>query len=202
MRVHFRRKQGGYTIIELAVVVIIFILLTAVVLASNSRFGGNILVTNLAYEIGLAIRQAQVYGISVREFNTSFTSGYGVHFDSSKSTSFLLFGDADGDKKYTAPAQGLPNTELLEQYNIDPSSVTTRGNTIKNFCVTSTSTTLCSSDGNGPTSLDIAFLRPNPDAIISTNLGSGYESATITIESKAGQTRLIKVFNTGQISIP
>ncbi|MFC1733488.1 hypothetical protein ACFL6I_24580, partial [candidate division KSB1 bacterium] len=76
--------NSGFSMIELVVSTGIMIMITMVVLVNHAAFGGNILVGSLAYDVGLSIRQAQVFGLSVREFGIgtgTFDVGYGVHFD-------------------------------------------------------------------------------------------------------------------------
>ena len=51
------------------VVTAIFVILSAVVLANNSRFGNVIVLQNLAHDISLSVREAQVYGIAVRRYD-------------------------------------------------------------------------------------------------------------------------------------
>ncbi len=47
-------------------------------LANHERFNSSILLDSLAYDIALSIREAQVYGLSVRGINADFQVGYGV----------------------------------------------------------------------------------------------------------------------------
>src|SRR3989344_9303934 len=54
--------ERGFTLIELLVVTGILVLISGLVLANNTRFGGAILLKNLAYDVGLSIREVQVYG--------------------------------------------------------------------------------------------------------------------------------------------
>src|SRR3989344_3825107 len=80
----------GFTLIELLVVTAILGIVSTLVLANNTRFGGAVLLENLAYEIGLSVRKAQVYGIAVRRFGeTDFSAGYGIHFNSAMPTTYV-----------------------------------------------------------------------------------------------------------------
>lgn len=56
--------QGGFTLIEFVVVMIIFAIMSSVSLFNYNAYRNRIEYTNLAQDIALTIRQAQVYGLS------------------------------------------------------------------------------------------------------------------------------------------
>lgn len=188
----FGKKNSGFSLVELVVSVAIFTIITSVILARHSQFSGTLLLENLAYDIALSIRKAQVFGLSVREFTTGsseFNVGYGVHFDSADNTSYIFFADRDRDEAYGGSG------EIVETFSLR------RGNTISEFCgILANGTEKCTD--SGVTFLDIVFERPNPEAIIKSNLpGNTYESARITVSSPQGTTWNVETFITGQISI-
>lgn len=201
---------------ELMVVIVLFTVITGTALMNHARFGEGILATNLAYDVALSFREAQSYGISVREPSSgagTFSFPYGLHF--SGGDSFVFFTDRTGaDKRYGgSDASGMCNSggssECLKVYRFE------RGSRIDSFCGVPTSGALeCRSfDSEGKvvaegaiTYLDITFKRPVPDATFITNLNSTggvrYQSARITIVSPRGkERRTVEVFQTGQISI-
>ncbi len=187
-----RSDQRGFTLVELLVVMAIFVLISAIVLADNNRFGGQVLVENLAYDVALSVREAQVYGISTRGINGNFTSGYGVHFDSSSPSSYVLFADLDGTGVYNAAISG----ETIKTYTFSP------GYTIVKLCVTA------NVEDCGITQLDIMFQHPQPDAYISKNGQSGVTtparlqtSARIELQSPRGDRVDVTIGLTGQISV-
>jgi prepilin-type N-terminal cleavage/methylation domain-containing protein len=178
------KHQGpaGFTLVELMVSVAIFAAITTMAVWNHARFNGTVLLTNLAYEIALSIRQAQVYGITVREGSSgAFDSGYGIHFDPANPASYLLFEDrAPRNRIYDAG-------EELETFSIS------KGNGIRKVCA----------DGAcGSSVLDISFIRPNPDAYIkSVGSGSPSGTATICVSSPQNERRRVIVESTGQISV-
>lgn len=183
--------QAGFTLIELLVVVGILVIISGISLTSYSKFGGQILLRNLAYDIALSIREAQVYGISARSFlGAQFSSGHGVYFSFSEGNNlFFLYTDVDGNNFFTSAA-----TEWVETVSIG------RGYTIDRLCVPTGPTT----ESCGITTLDILFKRPEPDAIIRASTGSGftqYDRARIVVVSPQGNKLSVLVETTGQISV-
>lgn len=192
MRLTKHNKNKGFSLVELIASVAIFTIIMSVILVKHSEFSGTLAVENLAYDIALSIRKAQVFGLSVREFRTgggSFDVGYGLHFDSTSNDSYIFFVDINRNKKYD------DSSEIIETF------VLNKGNIIEEFCaVISSNSEKCST--SGITYLDIIFERPNPDAIIKSSVVSDlYNSAVITIASPNGTKWNINTITTGQISV-
>ena len=198
-------RGKGFTLIELLVVIGILIAITLVVLFNYRQFGSTILLENIAYDIGLSIRQAQTYGLSVRgvgDGTATFDTAYGVHFVAADTGHWSFFADKNRSGVYDACA-GAGCDTILEGYTLK------RGSTIKRFCATRTNAEEhCTDSSSSPlTTLDITFNRPNPDAIITSNVVSGitafpYQKARITIQTPEGLERHIEIESTGQISVP
>ena len=181
----------GFSLIELLVVTGIFIVITGVVLSNNAQFNNSVLLGNAAYDIALSVRQAQVYGLSTQSHQGQFQVGYGIHFASP--TQYLLFADLDSEnnKRYDAGVD-----QVVSQFTLG------RGHTIKRFCgVTNSAVDECSDSVVPIPHLDIGFLRPNPDATITSDSPSDYSIARIVIQSVGGETRTVSIQSTGQISV-
>jgi len=184
------QSRGGFSIIELLVSISILALISTIVLANHTRFNGSVLLGSLAYDIALSVREAQVFGVSVRQYNNEFQLGYGVHF--SGTTSYELF--VDGNKNRLFDTEDT----IIKTFNVQ------RGFTLKSFCgITSENVSYCSTDLQNPiTHLAIVFLRPEPDAFITSNdPGVFYSRGAITVTSPGGNTRVVDVASTGQISV-
>lgn len=184
-------SSRGFTLIEMVVTIAIVGIISAVVMFQYSKYDSQLLLKNLAYEIALQVREAQVFGISVRGDATGFSAGYGVHFSMSTPTQYFLFRDINNDLEYD-------NGELIvSRHTIG------RGNRIMTLCAgngpfPTPSSAGCDS-GSGET-LDIVFRRPHPDAIVN---GGGPEEATIYLTSAqaSANIRSVSITATGQISV-
>ena len=224
-----KNRARGFTLIELVVVVTIMLIITSVVLFNYNSFNESMLLSNFAYDMSLTIRQAQVYGVAVKEApgltganqigsnvvaHSNFQYAYGVHFSSlaANAGSFNLFVDngngAGGDPDGIFQSTGA-TTESLQTF------LFSRGIKIKELCVSGgVAGTGCSSTiggasaGTAVSNLDVTFLRPNPQAIISALPvcdpygGNPCTRATIIIQNAAGtMKKAIMISSTGQISV-
>ena len=184
-------NNKGFTILEMIVSIGIFALMTSLLLAKYGNFNQGILLTNLAYDVALTLRNAQSYGLNVKSASRTsdvFQYPYGVHF-MDDADNFIFFSDEDvmGNGKY---GNGLYDE------SIDGEISTTkikRGSTISSLCV---------GDGNDCTinTLDISFKRPDPNAIIKSDQGTS-SYAEITVMATDGNTKKITVRSNGQIAV-
>jgi len=183
------------------------LILTSVFLLRQSRFNSSTLLRSLAYSVGLSVRQAQVYGTSIRESATgAFDAGtaakaYGLYFSSGSTNSYSLFADLNNNGAYDA-------NEVVQAFTIN------QGYALSKFCGTTTlGVTQCwiaSDPGNSTlTYLTILFKRPNPDSCFATNLNTAvcqtgatpaYSSGYVQLQS-GSDTRSVTVTLTGQISV-
>ncbi len=203
----------GFSLVELLLVVAIFMIMTTVVVFNQNRFSSDISISNIAYQIALQIRQAQVYGTLVRDSGgiegvpTDFDLGYGVNFFlDGEAISFSIFADTDiggsnpngvlGNGYYTS------NDVRISTFNLS------EGNTITNVCVYGTNV-YCMRPSGGAVGVvdqvDLVFRRPDPDALITANSDGSFSGATYTeiilTSALRDKQKKITVRNTGQISV-
>lgn len=215
MRKFGTNSLAGFTIIELSVVVGIVLIISAMVLFNNGRFNSAILLRSLAYQVGLSLREAQLYGVAVKEVTPgsgAFSAAYGIYLPASiigiPNSTYPLFADLNNNGLYDdGSASVVENFTLKNFFMLD------------NFCaLQGTGPMQCA--GACPSPLPsgalscapgslgwttVTFVRPNPNAIIltdfSSSLPSSYVTAYITVSSQNGSTRTVSISATGQIII-
>jgi prepilin-type N-terminal cleavage/methylation domain-containing protein len=215
--------HSGFTLVELMVVVGIFVFMTALVVANYGSFNDGSLLTSMSYDVALALRDAQSYGLNVQGevsgTSQNFTYPYGMDFNLGTPNQMILFADSNplvndvyGDGIYTPSGSNLDT--LITTYTL------ARGGLIKSLCVTnnpspssSPSPSPSSSSqpsgsciiGSSVNSIDITFKRPDPNAIIKANGGASgttYAYAIIQVEDASKtSTRSIVVNETGEIAV-
>jgi prepilin-type N-terminal cleavage/methylation domain-containing protein len=184
---------GGFTLIELVVVMGIVTLISSIILAKHSNFGGKVLLRSLAYEIALSIRETQTFGISSKQFGGSgvgYRAGYGVHFDRNTPNSYIQFSDSvHTNSVYDGSG------ELVRSFSVSPKYK------IKDLCAKPVGGSLTC----GQSTIDVSFVRPHPDAAIRVNNDTvtRYEEAQImlTTRNEDGDTRAVIVGLAGQIAV-
>ena len=193
------------------VVLAIVMVITASVLVSSNQFNGSILLRSLASQIGLSLREAQLYGVSVKQVSgvtdttQAFNSSYGVYFNGASVSqirgSYYLFADTNNNGAYDTGEQ-------LETFNLNNNFK------IRNLCAESGTSYSCyggcpsalppgTTCGGGVVNwLSVSFKRPDPNAHFSTDAGSDiYTGALIVVQAPTGATRAVSISATGLISI-
>jgi|CXWK01.1.fsa_nt_gi type II secretory pathway pseudopilin PulG len=217
-----RKFTAGFTLFEMLISVAIIIIVSGVVFYNHNQFESDTELTNLAYQIALSVREAQVKSISVRQYGGSFTVPYGIHLSKERPEEYILFADLDGNGIYTSGSSDDmlcttgSGSECLEKVTLG------RDNYIEGW-----RGILWADDqqqvygGVNVTEvvdfLDIKFERPDPDALFGTYYEAGsYASKQETLgycggdectgwalclKSPDEQRKQVIVYNTGQISV-
>jgi prepilin-type N-terminal cleavage/methylation domain-containing protein len=195
--------KRGFTLFEMMVSIGIFVLITSIGIVNYRKFGNDIFITNLAYDVGLSIRKAQSFGINVKEAKNigtdPFRFAYGVHFDKAITGRYQLFVDAYGaDPSCTNESIGPDRKWNCSNEDVEVYSLL-KNSKIHDLCAVIAEESTCTSVDT----LDITFLRPNPDAIITTSAAgtNTYSRAEIVIKSADNRQKKIVVYAVGQISI-
>jgi prepilin-type N-terminal cleavage/methylation domain-containing protein len=211
-RFYASKIAAAFTLVELMVTIAIATIIMSVVLISNSQFNSSIILTNAAYEVALAVRQAQAYGLSSKVVNVgasgAINQAFGVYVsilspDTSKYA--RLFADANNDKLFSS------NEEVTGGVALG------RGLYIKDICYKIGGVEHCYSEN--PVTYDtyisttILFIRPDPEARVRVAIGAGnagtgnelgsVDSVKIVLGSQTDATakRCVIVSKAGQISV-
>jgi prepilin-type N-terminal cleavage/methylation domain-containing protein len=198
--ISFKQKNKGFTLVEMLISVGIFTVMSAIILANYPEFRSRSALDNLTAQVAIVFREAQVYGISVREEgDADFDVGYGVHvdIDSSKNGNkeLIIFADKNRDKMFN-PGTEKDSDSVVETFTL------TGGESITQLCAPS-----CVDGTIRPqeqSSVTAVFVRPNPDAYFSVKgaLDESLPSISLRISNRSGSySRNVEVFTTGQISV-
>ncbi len=205
-----KQRTQGFTIIELIVSVAIIVAITSVVIFNQDDLGDQTALNNVVNDIDVQIREAQVYGISVKEFSSNssseFNIAYGVDFNISSGGNNSYF--------YTFADRGPQQNGYFDTFgtcNLGGTSECVgwnrlvRGNTITKLCMIRANDVSCSPNVGR---IAISFYRPNPDArmVFFNSAGTNIYSqdalgARIEITSPKGKKKTVVVYKTGQIAI-
>ncbi len=202
-------SSSGFTLVELLVVLSIFAILVVTIVVNGRQYDSTLVLNNAAYQVAFDIHQAQVEATGVKRGagQSDYDSGYGLHFDSIPSLSYVRFLDVPSVPA-TAPAIGMvPNhlydansgKELIQQVSF------LRRIQVDRICGVKGNSCRCSSGSGAPiTQLDISFLRPDLSPVIKTDRPNTPEDSAVIFLSYVGDVskkRKISVFSTGQITI-
>ncbi|HBB56452.1 TPA: hypothetical protein DEW47_01970 [Patescibacteria group bacterium] len=180
----FSRKANGFSLIELMVSVSILTVINMMVFASYPEFNQRMAIRRTSNDIALAVREAQVNALSIKELDGKFPA-YGINFKTGNT--FTLFADKG--------EEGVRNNLYDEGEEINTFMITT-GDTISRL-------QLCSSGCNDTGEINIVYPRSNPMASITDSSGSGSNDyAIVTIAAPNDKiSKDIKIYLNGQISI-
>lgn len=193
-------QNKAFTLVELMVTIAIFAFITAFLAIKYGNSNQGIIVTNLAYDVALTIRQAQSYGLNVKEASTAcltysggsgtFQCAYGLFISSATTPTglnkqFIFFADRNADQQYN-PGEEISVYQMKRNIYLNR---------------------ICTDLGCTQTTpnVNVMFLRPNPDALLyrsgtpATLISGGL--VKMELRSPDGSTKNIVVRKTGQISI-
>jgi prepilin-type N-terminal cleavage/methylation domain-containing protein len=211
-----KKQTAGFSVIELIVVISIFAIMSGVTLFNYGDYRQKIEEINVAQDVALSIRQAQIYGISASNKDvgqtfsdtiseaeffenkiadiTDNTSVRGISIEPNTNT-LNLFEDVNKDRVYT-----LDTDVLIDQRRIITGSVFMKA--CLNYS-TPTNFETCEVIEEGSSPIDITFQRPYPDTytlhneIVYTHVWLGFFEDLSQVEPNS----YIAIEPSGQISV-
>jgi prepilin-type N-terminal cleavage/methylation domain-containing protein len=196
-----KQTHTGFTLIEMIVVLAIFMIMTSIVIFNHNKFTSETILTNMAYEVALSVREAQIYGVSVRSpqgvpESEAFEKEYGIHFPKvvGGSSNYYLFSDVNGNGTFDMGTSCVSGTgECVTPYTLQ------RGVKISYLTVKNASGCSDSAITNGG-NLSVLFRRPDPEPLFNDD-NTSFEFAEITLRAPDGALRYVVVRNNGQIYV-
>lgn len=204
---NFKNKKG-FSLVEFMTIVVIFGIISSVSTFSYNQYRYNIERTNLAQDIALTVRQAQLYGISAsnrgvgtEDFDSSdLTSGQiqDIALDTSirgvsieLDGGITIFEDVDRNFIYNSGTDRV----------IDLRTIQSSKNSFSYFVLCENSSS-CITVNSGSPRVDIVFKRPDPDAIIRGPSGT-LTKAIFVIAQNGTSTpnKYIEVNSSGSINV-
>ncbi len=198
------QKNFGFSLVELLVVIAIAGIIIGVIFSDLPGFDENEKLLITSQEMGIVMREAQVFGIAVRGEETGteetgtnfFPLRYGVYYDTNINANEInLFADtfpaSVGNSIYDAGNDYLNRTYTVET----PIE-------INKFCVSDTGAPAdeACSDVVSLTNVTILFNRPNPEPTINSDLG--VDSQYVRFELTSSESKIdVYVWKSGQISV-
>ena len=185
-----RSESGGFSLIEIMVVVGILTIINTMIFASYPEFSQKLSLKRTSEEVALIARQAQSYALGIKKsaLGSDDYFGFGVHFDKTAPTTIILFTDSDSDKSYD-------DGELFQKFTIDT------GDYISEL------TTVAYDEFGAPVPtavniLDAVYPRAASVATITADIDIANPSyAKVTIKSPRGGEKYIKIWISGQIEV-
>jgi len=191
--------ERAFTLIELLVTISIITVIMSIVLFNYGGFTDTLALSAAEQDLAIAVREAQTYGLSVKEVSAGsgqFNSAYGIYFSSASApTEYDVFVDKNRNGLYDVGSGcGSGSTECIEKFifrnGVTVSAIHDGGD-------------ITPSNANN---MQISFLRPNPDATILfvTSGGVVVEPALtgkVILRSPKGTTATVTIGSTGQISV-
>ena len=198
----FQKSGAGFTFVELLISMAIVTFIMSVVLYNYGVFNDNLALSSAGQEMVIAVRQAQTYGLNVKEVSVGgghFSSAYGIYFyPSGEPTNYYIFADTNGNQRYdTGTGCGSGNTECIERLTLRNGVIMSGICDINNACP----------PPGGVRRMNATYLRPNPDADIrfKTNInapsGGPQQTGKIILTSPKGKTLIVTIENSGQVSV-
>lgn len=208
---HFLTKQtqknAGFGLGQLLVVMAISTTILSSVIVQQGKWNDQLAVSTQAYELALMFRQAQNFGLGVREYSgvaspgDKFDIAYGIYLNYATPDRYIFFADRNKNGRYDVSPSEAIETKMLN-----------KGVSINTFCSyqKNPATSLrCAHQGFGIyfNRTSITFERPTPSASFLTLNSINYDTSSIwqplvivCLRSASGREYSVTVDGGGQVA--
>lgn len=179
-----KNYSKGVTLIEMMVVLAIFGILLSIVVFNYNKFTDDTVLTNMAYEVALSVREAQLFGTAVKGQTSEFGHPVGLYF-TQNSDSYVLFID-NNDLKFNSPDTTYNTLTLLRKITISGLKISSSG-----YC------------GGSLSSAVVLFKRPDVEPYVGTNSSDAekYKKLQIQLITKGGKSKYVIINEVGSIEV-
>ena len=183
-----KKNNGGFSIPELLVVIGIMAIFITFVFIRENDFKSTVQLRNVAYELALSVRETQAYGIGILRDNPE--GRFGIHIDLDNPTYTILYTDNNIENGVYDTGELVKEVYLQDEF------------TIEKLCIVldATGVEVCSDTSSQVSPLNILFVRPNPNAVMLSDLGD-VSSAKIYVGTLGADPVVVQVSGSGQVSI-
>lgn len=180
-----KNYSRGVTLIEMMVVLAIFGILLSIVVFNYNKFTDDTVLTNMAYEVALSVREAQLFGTAVKGQTREFDNPVGLYF-TPNSDSYVLFIDNNNDLKFNFPDTTYNTLTLLRKITISGLEISSSG-----------------SCGGSLSSAVILFKRPDVEPYVGDNssVAEKYKKLQIQLITKGGKSKYVIINEVGSIEV-
>lgn len=165
----------------------------SIVFYNQEKYSEAPTLENQAADIAITVRQASVYGLSVRAAPDSndFSAGYGLALDRANASDYIFFADKNQNQYYDSGWTCPSSSECLKKTGLSYG--------VDSLCYIPTSgSEVCDVDR-----VDVTFYRPDPEASFRFDgqTIAGVKGARMRFRSPNGTIRSVVVYTTGHVSI-
>jgi Tfp pilus assembly protein FimT len=172
-------NNKGFTLIELSVIVAITVLMTVMLFSNYGKNNEIFALERSSQKLSQDLRRAQEMAMSGFE-GSSATKGYGIYFNTSNSTSYLIYEEKNTNMWYESSIDVVKETANVENKII-----------------------ICDIKDNGTSTslLSVSFEPPNPLTYVG-GVSFGHEATIVLcIASDTSRQKLVKINNVGRVEI-
>jgi prepilin-type N-terminal cleavage/methylation domain-containing protein len=156
----FGKHKEGFTLIELVVVAGIISVIMLIVVFDSRKFNDSIALKSAAADVSIAMRQAQNFGVSVKESSPGqFNAPYGMWFDLLNPTNIFIYSDTNNNRAFNGSWDCAGNDECKEKIPLRS------GIRINRLCATDFGNSLTCFN-TGFRSITLTYVRPNPEPLV------------------------------------